>query len=318
MRGNLDPSPKGCEMNEQSVVLNDSEPLTTDEQATADAADKYGQDNVQIFRDTAHIRQRPSMYIGDIAASGLHHLVYELVYNSVDEALAGHCRNIHVKINVDGSLSVERRRPRHPGRRAPRGQAADARSRHDHGRRRRQVRQEHLQGLRRPARHRRQGGDGPERVGRGRGAPQRPGLRAGVRARQGRSPRCKDRRRRQAAPARASPSSPTRRSSTRPPSTTTRWRPGCASWPSSTRAWRIKLTDERTGKEEMFKLRRRHRRVRRSTSTALRRPLHKPIYIDKTGGRRPRRGGPAVHHRRGGARPLLRQQRLQLRSAART
>ncbi len=93
-------------MNEQSVVLNDSEPLTTDEQATADAADKYGQDNVQIFRDTAHIRQRPSMYIGNVAASGLHHLVYELVYNSVDEALAGHCRNIHVKINVDGSLSV--------------------------------------------------------------------------------------------------------------------------------------------------------------------------------------------------------------------
>src|SRR3984893_78390 len=93
-------------MNDQSVVLNDSEPLTTDEQATADAADKYGQDNVQIFRDTAHIRQRPSMYIGNVAASGLHHLVYELVYNSVDEALAGHCRNIHVKINVDGRLSV--------------------------------------------------------------------------------------------------------------------------------------------------------------------------------------------------------------------
>src|SRR6185436_7661907 len=63
-------------------------------------------DNVQIFRDAAHIRQRPGMYIGNVAASGLHHLVYELVYNSVDEALAGHCRNIHVKINVDGSLSV--------------------------------------------------------------------------------------------------------------------------------------------------------------------------------------------------------------------
>jgi DNA gyrase subunit B len=75
-------------------------------QATAEAANDYGEDNVQIFRDTAHIRQRPSMYIGNTAASGLHHLVYELVYNSVDEALAGHCHNIHVKINVDGSLSV--------------------------------------------------------------------------------------------------------------------------------------------------------------------------------------------------------------------
>jgi len=76
-------------------------------QATVDAAEKYGSDNVQIFRDAAHIRQRPGMYIGNVAASGLHHLVYELVYNSVDEALAGHCHNIHVKINVDYSLSVD-------------------------------------------------------------------------------------------------------------------------------------------------------------------------------------------------------------------
>jgi DNA gyrase subunit B len=69
--------------------------------------DGYGSDNVQIFRDAAHIRQRPGMYIGNVAASGLHHLVYELVYNSVDEALAGHCHSIHVKINVDNSLSVD-------------------------------------------------------------------------------------------------------------------------------------------------------------------------------------------------------------------
>jgi DNA gyrase subunit B len=76
-------------------------------QPAGDGADKYGSGNVQIFRDAAHIRQRPSMYIGNVAASGLHHLVYELVYNSVDEALAGYCRNIHVKINVDSSLSVD-------------------------------------------------------------------------------------------------------------------------------------------------------------------------------------------------------------------
>lgn len=68
---------------------------------------EYDQDSVQIFRDFAHIRQRPGMYIGDTGIKGLHHLAYELVYNSVDEALAGHCKTIQVSINVDGSLSVK-------------------------------------------------------------------------------------------------------------------------------------------------------------------------------------------------------------------
>src|SRR5947199_608308 len=69
------------------------------------AGGDYTKDSVKVLQDAAHIRQRPGMYIGDTGASGLHHLVYELVYNSVDEALAGHCHNIHVKINVDGSIS---------------------------------------------------------------------------------------------------------------------------------------------------------------------------------------------------------------------
>ncbi|HEY1859571.1 MAG TPA: ATP-binding protein, partial [Gemmataceae bacterium] len=67
---------------------------------------RYEGEDVQVFRDAAHIRQRPGMYIGDTGPKGLHHLVYELVANSVDEALAGFCKNIHVKINIDGSLSV--------------------------------------------------------------------------------------------------------------------------------------------------------------------------------------------------------------------
>jgi DNA gyrase subunit B len=67
---------------------------------------EYGSDNVQVLRDAAHIRRRPGMYIGDVSSGGLHHLVYELVYNSVDEAVAGHCKNIHVRINEDGSVSV--------------------------------------------------------------------------------------------------------------------------------------------------------------------------------------------------------------------
>jgi DNA gyrase subunit B len=98
-------------MNEEITPTIDSSGVldpaaTAAEQATLDASGRYSSDNVQIFRDAAHIRQRPGMYIGNVAASGLHHLVYELVYNSVDEALAGHCHNIHVKINVDGSLGV--------------------------------------------------------------------------------------------------------------------------------------------------------------------------------------------------------------------
>jgi DNA gyrase subunit B len=92
-------------MNDNATGLAEVE-LTVQEQVTAEAAEHYGSENVQILRDAAHIRQTPSMYIGDTSTAGLHHLIYELVYNSVDEALAGYCHNIHVKINVDGSLSV--------------------------------------------------------------------------------------------------------------------------------------------------------------------------------------------------------------------
>src|SRR4051794_5543389 len=73
---------------------------------TEQASEEYRSDNVDVLRDAEHIRARPGMYIGDTSTKGLHHLVYELVYNSVDEALAGYCKNIHVKINVDGSISV--------------------------------------------------------------------------------------------------------------------------------------------------------------------------------------------------------------------
>src|SRR5215471_21293240 len=96
-------------MNEEQVVVRETEPTLESsglENGLANGAGNYREDNVQIFRDTAHIRQRPGMYIGDTSNKGLHHLVYELVYNSVDEALAGHCHNIQVKINVDRSLSV--------------------------------------------------------------------------------------------------------------------------------------------------------------------------------------------------------------------
>jgi len=96
-------------MSEEQVVVHDTDPTLESsgpDNVLANGASNYREDNVQIFRDTAHIRQRPSMYIGNTASSGLHHLVYELVYNSVDEALAGYCHNIQVKIDVDKSISV--------------------------------------------------------------------------------------------------------------------------------------------------------------------------------------------------------------------
>ena len=67
----------------------------------------YGADSIQALEGMEHVRKRPSMYIGDVGIRGLHHLVYEVVDNSIDEAMAGHCNKIDVWINEDGSISVK-------------------------------------------------------------------------------------------------------------------------------------------------------------------------------------------------------------------
>ncbi len=68
---------------------------------------QYSADSIQALEGMEHVRMRPSMYIGDVGVRGLHHLVYEVVDNSIDEALAGHCDKISVVINEDNSITTE-------------------------------------------------------------------------------------------------------------------------------------------------------------------------------------------------------------------
>ncbi|MFO0868284.1 MAG: DNA gyrase subunit B [Pirellulales bacterium] len=68
---------------------------------------EYGANDLQHLSDLEHVRERPAMYIGDIGVRGLHHLVYEVVDNSIDETMAGYARHISVTVNNDGSVTVE-------------------------------------------------------------------------------------------------------------------------------------------------------------------------------------------------------------------
>ncbi len=153
-----------------------SEVMERSELSVNQVTHEYGGSEIQVLEGLEAVRKRPGMYIGSTSESGLHHLVYEIVDNSIDEALAGFCDEITVTINEGDTITVTDNGRGIPVDIQPQTGLPALEVVFNRAPRRRQVRRRGLQGLRRPPRRGRQRGQRPEPVAGGPGPQERPDL----------------------------------------------------------------------------------------------------------------------------------------------